>query len=57
MPERAPVSGEPQGVLPQLIHFLVDRRRNVKRMMKDKSTTPAKMLQVRLRGLYDFDSC
>lgn len=47
MPERAPVEGEPQGVLPQLIFFLVDRRRNVKKLMKDKSTTPGKLLQVR----------
>lgn len=45
MPEVKPVAGEPVGILPQLIFFLVDRRRNVKRMMKDASITPAKYLQ------------
>ncbi|KAJ2926264.1 hypothetical protein H1R20_g10824, partial [Candolleomyces eurysporus] len=34
-----------QGVLPRLIATLVNRRRQVKGLMKDKSTTPAKMLQ------------
>ena len=35
-----------QGVLPRLIATLVNRRRQVKALMKDKSTTPGKMLQV-----------
>ncbi len=50
-----PSSDVPQGVLPRLIAGLVGRRRHVKSLMKDRSTTPAKMLQVReyatLRGI------
>jgi DNA polymerase alpha subunit A len=36
----------PQGVLPRLIATLVQRRRQVKSLMKDKSATPAQLLQV-----------
>ncbi|KAK7051399.1 DNA-directed DNA polymerase alpha catalytic subunit pol1 [Paramarasmius palmivorus] len=35
----------PQGVLPRLIATLVQRRRQVKSLMKDKSATPAQLLQ------------
>ncbi|KAK0203170.1 hypothetical protein DFS33DRAFT_1345437 [Desarmillaria ectypa] len=35
----------PQGVLPQLIATLVNRRRQVKSLMKDKTATPAQLLQ------------
>ncbi|ESK87837.1 dna polymerase alpha catalytic subunit [Moniliophthora roreri MCA 2997] len=35
----------PQGVLPRLIATLVNRRRQVKSLMKDKSATPAQLLQ------------
>ncbi|WVN88828.1 uncharacterized protein L203_104042 [Cryptococcus depauperatus CBS 7841] len=34
-----------QGVLPRIIATLVNRRRQVKGLMKDKSATPAKLLQ------------
>jgi len=47
MPDRAPCEGEPQGILPQLIASLVARRRIVKGLMKDKSATAAKLMQVR----------
>jgi DNA polymerase alpha subunit A len=47
MPDRAPCDGEPQGILPQLIASLVARRRIVKGLMKDKSATVAKLMQVR----------
>ncbi|KAF9266691.1 DNA polymerase alpha catalytic subunit [Marasmius fiardii PR-910] len=35
----------PQGVLPRLIATLVQRRRQVKSLMKDKTATPAQLLQ------------
>ncbi|KAG7093423.1 hypothetical protein E1B28_007104 [Marasmius oreades] len=35
----------PQGVLPRLIATLVQRRRQVKSLMKDKNATPAQLLQ------------
>lgn len=41
-----PSSNVPQGVLPRLIASLVDRRRGVKALMKDKTATPAQLLQV-----------
>ena len=47
MPDRAPCDGEPQGILPQLIASLVARRRTVKGLMKDKSASVAKLMQVR----------
>ncbi|TDL23727.1 DNA polymerase alpha catalytic subunit [Rickenella mellea] len=40
-----PSSDVPQGVLPRLIATLVNRRRQVKSLMKDRTATPAKMLQ------------
>ncbi|KAG9309455.1 hypothetical protein JVU11DRAFT_10424 [Chiua virens] len=40
-----PHSGVPQGVLPRLIATLVQRRRQVKSLMKDRSITHAKLLQ------------
>lgn len=46
MPSVAPVAGNPQGILPQLIFNLVDRRRNVKRAMQDSSNSAAKNLSV-----------
>jgi DNA polymerase elongation subunit (family B) len=36
----------PQGVLPRLIKALVDRRRQVKKLMKDPKLTPAETMQV-----------
>lgn len=45
MLDRAPATGDPTGILPQLIFFLVDRRRNVKKLMKDRSTSAARMKQ------------
>jgi DNA polymerase elongation subunit (family B) len=36
----------PQGVLPRLIATLVNRRRQVKALMKDKSISHSKLLQV-----------
>ena len=41
-----PSSGVEQGVLPRLIATLVNRRRQVKSLMKDKKATPAQLLQV-----------
>lgn len=41
-----PSSDVPQGVLPRIIATLVNRRRQVKALMKDKSSSPAKLLQV-----------
>lgn len=41
-----PEQGTAQGVLPRLIANLVDRRRQVKKLMKDKSATPEKIIQV-----------
>jgi DNA polymerase alpha subunit A len=57
MPERGPCDGAPQGILPQLIAFLVERRKNVKGLMKglakDKSSaSAAKLLQVRSHSRY-----
>ncbi|KIJ54743.1 hypothetical protein M422DRAFT_24648 [Sphaerobolus stellatus SS14] len=40
-----PSSDVPQGVLPRLIATLVNRRRQVKSLMKDRSITQAKLLQ------------
>ncbi|KAF9244111.1 hypothetical protein BU15DRAFT_86076 [Melanogaster broomeanus] len=40
-----PSSDVPQGILPRLIATLVQRRRQVKSLMKDRSTTHAKLLQ------------
>ncbi|KIK93692.1 hypothetical protein PAXRUDRAFT_12489 [Paxillus rubicundulus Ve08.2h10] len=40
-----PSSDIPQGVLPRLIATLVQRRRQVKSLMKDRSATHAKLLQ------------
>ena len=40
-----------QGVLPRLIAGLVSRRRVVKGLMKDKSTTPARMAQYNIKQL------
>lgn len=45
MPERAPCEGDPQGVLPQLISSLVQRRRHVKSAMKG-NLDKARMAQV-----------
>jgi DNA polymerase elongation subunit (family B) len=41
-----PGSDVPQGVLPRLIATLVNRRKQVKGLMKDKSAGPVKQLQV-----------
>ena len=41
-----PSSDVPQGVLPRLIATLVNRRRQVKALMKDRKASPAKLLQV-----------
>lgn len=41
-----PESGVTQGVLPRIIATLVNRRRQVKGLMKDKSATPAQLQQV-----------
>lgn len=51
-----PSSDVAQGVLPRLIATLVSRRRQVKSLMKDRSVTPAKLLQACLRFyvLYDI---
>ncbi|KAH8116362.1 hypothetical protein DFH11DRAFT_1580132 [Phellopilus nigrolimitatus] len=38
-----------KGVLPRLIATLVDRRRQVKSLMKDRSVSPAKMLQYNIK--------
>ncbi|KAF5385769.1 hypothetical protein D9615_002206 [Tricholomella constricta] len=40
-----PSSDVPQGVLPRLIATLVNRRRQVKSLMKDKTATPSQLLQ------------
>ncbi|KAG5634772.1 hypothetical protein H0H81_000834 [Sphagnurus paluster] len=40
-----PSSDVPQGVLPRLIATLVNRRRQVKSLMKDRAATPAQLLQ------------
>ncbi|KAI0255725.1 DNA polymerase alpha catalytic subunit [Lactifluus subvellereus] len=40
-----PALGVSQGVLPRLIATLVSRRRQVKALMKDRSVSPAKLLQ------------
>jgi DNA polymerase alpha subunit A len=42
-----PPPDTPQGVLPRLIATLVNRRRQVKSLMKDKTASQAKLLQVR----------
>lgn len=42
-----PSPSSQQGVLPRLIAALVNRRRQVKNLMKDKDATPAKLMQVR----------
>lgn len=41
-----PATDVPQGVLPRLIATLVNRRRQVKSLMKDKSATPEMIIQV-----------
>jgi DNA polymerase alpha subunit A len=41
-----PSSDVPQGVLPRLIATLVNRRRQVKSLMKDRTASHAKLLQV-----------
>lgn len=41
-----PASSVGQGVLPRIIAGLVGRRRAVKSLMKDRSTTHAQLLQV-----------
>lgn len=41
-----PESDIPQGVLPRIIATLVNRRRQVKSLMKDRTLLPAKLLQV-----------
>ena len=43
-----PAPEVPQGVLPRLIATLVNRRRQVKSLMKDRSISQAKRLQVRI---------
>jgi DNA polymerase alpha subunit A len=43
-----PSSGIAQGILPRLIATLVSRCRQVKALMKDKSATPDKIIQVRV---------
>ena len=42
-----PADGVDQGVLPRFIATLVNRRRQVKSLMKDKTATQQKLLQVR----------
>ncbi|WVQ68773.1 uncharacterized protein L199_006982 [Kwoniella botswanensis] len=44
-----PASDVAQGVLPRIIATLVNRRRQVKGLMKDKSATPAQLLQYDIR--------
>ena len=56
-----PGAGVSQGVLPRLIATLVQRRRQVKSLMKDRTITHAKCLQVcdtciLLQGV-DVDFC
>lgn len=46
-----PEDDVPQGVLPRLIATLVNRRRQVKSLMKDRSLPHAKLLQVRRPSL------
>jgi DNA polymerase alpha subunit A len=41
-----PSSDIPRGVLPRLIATLVNRRPQVRALMKDKTVSPAKLLQV-----------
>lgn len=45
-----PGSDVPQGVLPRLIATLVNRRKQVKSLMKDKAAGQVKMLQVCTRN-------
>lgn len=53
-----PLNEVAQGVLPRLIATLVNRRRQVKSLMKDKTASKQKLLQVsfpiRLRFPYDL---
>ncbi|KAL8283423.1 hypothetical protein RQP46_005833 [Phenoliferia psychrophenolica] len=42
---RAPCEGKPTGILPQLIASLVSRRREVKKLQKDRGISPAKWTQ------------
>lgn len=42
-----PSSSVEQGVLPRLIATLVNRRRQVKSLMKDRKATKAQLMQVR----------
>ncbi|TFK51987.1 hypothetical protein OE88DRAFT_1658731 [Heliocybe sulcata] len=46
-----PASVVGQGVLPRLIATLVQRRRQVKSLMKDRSLTPAKILQYDIKQM------
>ncbi|WVQ83810.1 hypothetical protein IAT38_005954 [Cryptococcus sp. DSM 104549] len=46
---KVPAGDVPQGVLPRIIATLVNRRRQVKGLMKDKSATPAKIAQYDIR--------
>lgn len=41
----------PQGVLPRLIATLVQRRRQVKALMKDRTVTPARMMQYDIKQM------
>src|SRR5882762_1181263 len=49
-----PSSDTAQGVLPWLIVTLVNRRRQVKALMKDKSATPEWIIQVRTSSLANY---
>ncbi|ODN75148.1 hypothetical protein L202_06353 [Cryptococcus amylolentus CBS 6039] len=46
-----PRSGEAKGVLPKIISTLVNRRKQVKGLMKNKSATPAQILQWDIKQL------
>ncbi|TIC20656.1 hypothetical protein E3Q13_00361 [Wallemia mellicola] len=46
-----PAPGSGQGVLPKLIATLVNRRKQVKNLMKDKNATPAKLMQLDIRQM------
>ncbi|KAH9821499.1 hypothetical protein DFH28DRAFT_1078854 [Melampsora americana] len=50
MPE-LPSSSTKQGILPRLIATLVNRRRQVKSLMKDRDTAPNKMIQYEIKQL------
>lgn len=44
-----PEPDTPQGFLPRMLATLVNRRKAVKNLMKDKSTSPAKMIQYNIK--------